>query len=111
MPTMSTPSGASTQNATLKAYEDKVQAQLQEAKAKLDQLEAGAKEHRAEAEIKALSYLKTSKQNIDQKLHDLRTTHDAHVSRAKADIDAHVTSFKASIAEIAAKFKAQPAKK
>jgi hypothetical protein len=111
MPTMSTPSGASTQNATLKAYEDKVQAQLQEAKTKLDQLEARAKEQRADAEIKALSYLNTSKQNIDQKLRDLRTTHDAHVSRAKADINTQVASFKESIAEIAAKFKAQPAKK
>jgi hypothetical protein len=94
------------QNATLKAYEDKVRAQLQETKAKLDQLEARARENRAQAEITALSYLQTTKQNIDQKLQDLRTTHDAHVAGAKADIDAQVASLKTSIAEIAAKFKA-----
>ena len=47
-----------TQSATLKAYEDKIRAQVQEAKAKLDQFEAKAKEKKAQAEITALNSLK-----------------------------------------------------
>ncbi len=107
MTTINTAGGTAAQNATLKAYEDKIRAQLQEAKAKLDQLDARARETRSRAEITALSYLKKTRENIDQKLQDLKATHAAHVSRAKADIDAHVASLKASLDEIAAKAKGQ----
>jgi hypothetical protein len=105
--TINTQAGTSAQNTTLKAYEDKIRTQLQEAKAQLDLLDARARESKARTEITALSYLKKTKDNIDQKLQDLKATHDVHVSRAKADIDAHVASLKASIDEIAAKVKGQ----
>ena len=107
MTTINPPQGTYGQNATLKAYEDKIRGQLQEAKAKLDLLDARARETKSRAELNALSYLKKTKENIDQKLQDLKATHDAHVSRAKADIDAHVASLKSSIDEIAAKAKSQ----
>jgi F0F1-type ATP synthase membrane subunit b/b' len=107
MTTINATGGTTAQNLALKAYEDKVRAQLQEAKAKLDLLDARARESRARAEINALSYLKKAKENIDQKLQDLKATHGVHVSRAKADIDAHVASLKASLDEITAKVKGQ----
>jgi hypothetical protein len=106
----STPSGTAP-SATVKIYEDKINAQIQEAKAKLDQFEAQAKKQGAQAELTAINHLKTAKQNIDRKLQDLKTTHETHVARAKADIEAEVTNFKASIDELAAKFKAHPATK
>jgi len=105
MTTTPTQSGPGAQNATLKAYEDKVRAQLQEGKAKLDQLNAKAKEKQAQAEIDVVSRLNATKQNIEKKLQDLKTTADAQVSRAKADIDADVASFKSSINELASKIK------
>jgi len=107
MTTINTPGGTSAQNATLKAYEDKIRAQLQEAKAKLDLLDARARETKSRTELTALGYLKKNKENIDQKLQDLKAAHDTHISRAKADIDQHVASLKASIDEIAAKVKGQ----
>ena len=105
MTTTPTQSGPGAQNATLKAYEDKVRAQLQEGKAKLDQLNAKAKEKQAQAEIDVVGRLNATKQNIEKKLQDLKTTADAQVSRAKADIDADVASFKSSINELASKIK------
>jgi uncharacterized membrane protein len=105
MTTTPTQSGTGAQNATLKAYEDKVRAQLQEGKAKLDQLNAKAKEKQAQAELDVVGRLNATKQNIEKKLQDLKTTDDVQVPRAKADIDADVASFKSSINELAGKIK------
>src|SRR4030095_8654011 len=103
MTTTPTQSGTGAQNATLKAYEDKVRAQLQEGKAKLDQLNAKAKEKQAQAELDVVGRLNATKQNIEKKLQDLKTTADVQGARAKADIDADVASFKSSINELAGK--------
>jgi uncharacterized membrane protein len=105
MTTTPTQSGTGAQNATLNAYEDKVRAQLQEATAKLDQLNAKAKEKQAQAELDVVRRLNTTKQNIEKKLKDLKTTSDVQVSSAKADIDSDVASFKSSINELAGKIK------
>src|SRR5215831_4603738 len=99
------PQSSAAQGAALKGYEDKIKAQLKEAKARLDLLEAKASEHTAQAEITAINSLKTARQNIDRKLQDLKTTHDAQVARAKASIDADVATFRASIDDFATKFK------
>ena len=96
---------------TLKTYEDKITAQIQEAKARLEQFEAKARDKKAQGETAAIDSLKTAKQNIDRKLQDLKTTHDTNVARAKADIDADVAKFKASIDELAAKLKTHTARK
>lgn len=94
------------QSALLKAYGDKLSAQVQEAKAKLEEFEARAKEQKAQAEIDAIGRLKTTKQNIDRKLHDLKETHETHVARAKADVEAEVARFKTAVEELGAKLKA-----
>ena len=94
------------QGAMLKAYVDKIRAQVHEAKAKLDLFQAKAQNKKAQAHIEAIGSLKTAKDNIEKKLQDLSTTHDAHVVRAKADIDAEVARFKATIDALATKFKA-----
>src|SRR5690349_8244611 len=91
-------------SATIKAYEDKISAQMQDAKARLEQIEAKAKEKNAQAELTAVNSLKTAKQNIDRRLQDLKATHATHVARAKADIDADVAAFKASIDDFSTKF-------
>ena len=100
---MATATQAST--GTLKAFEDKIKAQVAESKSKLDQFEAKAKEKRAGAEAATINHLKTTKQEIDRKLQDLKATHDAHVARAKSEIEADVAKFKASIEDLGARFK------
>ena len=91
--------------AMITSYEEKVRAQVHEVKAKLDLLEATAREKKAQAEITAIGGLKTTRENIERKLQDLRSTSDANVSRAKAAIDADVASFKTAIEGLAAKIK------
>jgi hypothetical protein len=98
-------------SATLKAFEDKVTAQVQEGKAKLEQLEAKAKEQGAQSELDAISGLKATKENIHRKVQDLKTTHEDHMARAQTAIDSDVAAFKTRIAELGAKLKTEPAKK
>jgi hypothetical protein len=97
---MSTTNKQDAPSATIKAYEDKIVSQLQQARSKLQQLEAQAKDKRAQAEVATISSLKTAQQNIDRKLQDLKKTHDTHVTQAKADIDADIATFKASIDQL-----------
>ena len=97
-----------TQSATFRAYKAKIDAEIREAKARLDQFEAKAKELRAKAELAAIDSLKTARQHIDEQLQDLKTSPD--VVRAKSDIDAEVDKFKLSIDELDAKFKTESTK-
>ena len=93
------------ENATLKAYEDKISSQVRDANTKLEEIESKAKEQKAQAEIATVNRLKTARENIDRKLQTLKTTHDADVAQAKTDIDAEVAKLKSSVDELATKFK------
>jgi len=99
------PSSPQMQSATLKAYEDKIRAQVQEGKAKLEQIEAKAKEKHADAEISVINQLKTSRQDIDRKLQELKSTQDAHLAHAKEVIDADVAKFRASLDTLSGKLR------
>jgi hypothetical protein len=92
-------------SATLKAYQDKINSQVREAKTRLDELETKAKEQKAQAEVAAINRLKTTRESIDRKVQDLKTAHETHVAQAKAEIDAEVAKLKSSVDELATKFK------
>lgn len=98
----------SAQNVTAKAYEEKISAQLQQAKAQLGELEARAKDKMAQSEIDTLNHLKTMHQELDKKRQDLKTTGDAKVEQVKAEIDTEVAKLKTSLAEVATKLKVEP---
>jgi len=93
------------------AYEDKIAAQIDAANARIDELEASAKPRRAQAETTAISGLKAARQNIEGMLVDLKTTRDAQVVRAKADIDAAIVAFQASLEDFRRKFTTPSEKK
>jgi hypothetical protein len=88
----------------LKAYADKMRAQINDAKARLQQFETTAKEKGAQAEKAALNNLTAVKENIDRKLHDLATTHESRIAQAKSDIEAEVAKFKSSVEKLGAMF-------
>jgi hypothetical protein len=108
---MTTANAQGSATSTIKAYQDKIAAQMRDAKAKLEQFEATAKDKGAQQEAAAISRLNAVKQNIDRKLQDMKTTNATLVSRAKADIDADVAMFKASIDELATRVKTPSVKK
>ena len=60
----------SEQSAGIKAFEEKISAQLQEAKSKIDEIDARAKGKMAQAEIDAINSLKSKRQEIDKKRQD-----------------------------------------
>ena len=93
----------------IKAYQEKVNAQLQEAKALLSGLEAHAKGKLAQSEIDTIGRLKAN-QEIEKKVHqDLKTTGEVAVAaKVKSDIDTEMTKFKTSVDQFSAKIKSQP---
>ena len=96
--------------AEIKAYQEKIGAQLHEAKALLDGFEAHAKGKLAQSEIDAIARLKAKHQEIDKKVHhDLKVTGEVAIAaKAKSDIDAEIAKFKASLDQLAARAKSQP---
>jgi|SRR5271169_1296005 len=97
--------------AEIKAYQEKINAQLQGAKAVLNGLEAHAKGKLAQSEIDTIARLKAKHQEIEKKVHqDLKTTGEVAVAaKIKFDIDAEMTKFKTSVDQISTKIKSQPA--
>ena len=89
----------------IKAYEEKVGAQLQQAKAQLGEFEAHAKGKMAQAEIDTINRLKSKHQEIEKKRQDLKTVSDAKVGQVKAEIDAEVAKLKTSLADLGTKLK------
>jgi hypothetical protein len=95
---------------TTKGYVEKIALQVAEAKATLALLEAKANEKGAQAELAAINRLKVARQNLDQKLQGLTTTHQSLLGRARADIDEGLSTFKASMNELATNVKTRSAK-
>jgi hypothetical protein len=97
--------------AEIKAHEEKINAQLHEAKALLEQVEAHAKKTKAQAEIDKINALKTRKQEIEKKVHKLlKTAVEAKAAvQIKADIDAELAKLKTSLDEVGTKLKSQAA--
>ena len=96
---------------TLRAYEDKIAAQIHAANTRIDEFEAKAKPRRAQAEVAAIDGLKAGRQNIERMLVDLKTTGDAQAVRAKADIDKAIVTFQASLEDFRHKFTTPSEKK
>ena len=105
MATANAPSGTGT-SATLKAYEDKVIAQIKDAKTKLEQYEAKATAQHNQSETKTIEQLKSTRQNLEQKVRDLKTTQETNLDRAKANIDAEVAKLRTSIDELTDEYRA-----
>jgi ribosomal protein L9 len=95
--------------AEIKAYQEKIGAQLQEAKAVLNGFEAHAKGKLAQSEIDTITRLKAKNQEIEKKVHhDLKTAGEVAVAaKIKSDVDAEMTKFKSSLDQLSAKIKNQ----
>ena len=92
-----------TQSATIRAYEEKIGTQLQQAKAALDQVEARVKGKAAQSDIDVIQRLKTKHQEIERRRQELKTAGEAKVEQIKSQIDAELAKLKSSVAEVAAK--------
>ena len=98
----------------LKVYTVKLAAQIEQAKAKLHELEAYYKGKKAEAEIQAIRGLKVAHDEIVKKSAELaklagKTVAEAKVAQIKAQIEAQLANLNAKVAELSSQ--AQPATK
>jgi hypothetical protein len=98
-------------NPIMKAFEDKVSAQLQEAKAKIEEIEAQAKVQKALKEIDALKDLEKRRLEIETRCYELKTLGEGKVGEAKADLEARLTKLRASLDQVGAKLKSHAAAK
>jgi hypothetical protein len=99
----------SLESAGIKAFEEKVNAQLQEAKAKIDEIEAHAKGKLAQAEIEAIKTFNVRRQEIEKKRQDLKTVGEAKAAQVRAEIESDIAKLKASLDQFSAKVKSQAA--
>lgn len=95
----------------IKAYQEKISAQLQEAKAVLNGLEAHAKGKLAQSEIDTINRLKAKHQEIEKKVQkDFKIAGEVAVAaKVKTDIDSEMTKFRSSLDQLSAKIKSQSA--
>lgn len=95
--------------AEVKAHEEKISAQLHEAKALLEQVEAHARKNKAQAEIEKITGLKSKKEEVEKKLQQLaKTGVEAKAAvQIKSDIEAEVAKLKTSLGEIATRLKSK----
>ena len=95
----------SAQNVDTKAFEEKINSDLQQTKTQLGEFESRAKGKMGQAEIDTINRLKTKHQEIDKKRQNLKTVGDAKLGQAKAEINTDVAKLKSSLAELATKLK------
>lgn len=101
---MSAPHATQGQHALeLKAYQDKVTAQVEQVKAKLHELEAHFKGKKADAEIEAIRGLRTAQQDIEKKRNELKTVGEAKAAQIKAEIDAALANINARLEQLSSK--------
>jgi hypothetical protein len=89
---------------TLQKYEQKIAEHIHAANVRIDEFEAKAQVRRAQAEMAAIDGLKAGRQRIERMLVDLKTTREAQVARAKADIDAAIVTLQASLTDFRRRF-------
>ena len=92
-------------NVNIKAYEEKIVAQLQQARAQITELEARAKSDVKSFKADLLKDVKARSHEIEKKLQELKTTGAANAEQVKADIDAKLEKMKGGLTELAGSIK------
>jgi len=93
-------------NAARKAVYDKVESQVHTFEAQLATLKTKAESAKADAELKAIADLATTKLTLDQKVRELKKAGEAAFQQAKTEVEARIADFDASVKAIEWKIKA-----
>lgn len=88
------------QSGTFKAYEEKLNAQLQQAKSQLEEFESRAKSAGTRAEVETIHHLKTMRQEIEKKNRELRSAGEDSVQQIKTELDAQMAKLKTSLQQL-----------
>jgi len=93
-------------NAARKAVYDKVESQVHTFEAQLATLKTKAESAKADAELKAIASLATTKLTLDQKVRELKKAGEAAFQQAKTEVEARIADFETSVKAIESKINA-----
>lgn len=99
------------QSGTIQAFEEKLNAQLQQAKSQLEEFESRAKSTMTRAEIETINHLKTMRQDVEKKRHALKTAGEGKVQQIKTELEAEMNKLRTSLQQLATKFRDETHKK
>ncbi|HUL74322.1 MAG TPA: hypothetical protein VLT86_14545 [Vicinamibacterales bacterium] len=94
-------------NVARKAVYDKIESQIHLLEAELATLKAKAESAKADAQLRAIANLITTKRALDQKVAELKNAGEAAFEQAKADLEARMADFAESVKTIQSKIKAR----
>src|SRR5262245_27358263 len=94
-----------------KAYEEKVRAELQQAKSQLEEFEARSKAEDKQVATDLINQLKGTHRKIEKDLQKLETSAVEEMEQEKDDIDAGRDKLRAGLAQLATKLKIEPRKR
>ena len=93
-------------NTARKAVYDKLESQIHTFEAQLATLKAKAESAKADAELKAIANLVTTKRTVDQKVAELKKAGEAAFQQAKTDLEVRIAEFDKSVKAIESKINA-----
>jgi DnaJ-domain-containing protein 1 len=95
-------------NAQTKAYEEKIRAELQQAKSRLEEFEASSKAEDKQAADDLINQAKRTQEKIEKQLQKLNTSATEEMEQEKAEIDAGIAKLRAGLTELATKVHKEP---
>ena len=98
-------------DAHTKAYEEKVRAELQQAKSQLEEFEARSKAQDKQVATDLINQLKKTHERIEKERQKLETSAVEEMEQEKTEIDAGLDKLRAGLAQLATKLKIEPRKR
>jgi uncharacterized phage infection (PIP) family protein YhgE len=94
-----------------KTYDEKVRAELQQAKSQLEEFEARSKAQDKQVATDLINELKRTHQKIEKEREKLETSALEEMDQEKAEIEAGLQKLRAGFAQLATKLKIEPRKR
>ena len=95
-------------NAQTKAYEEKVRAELQQAKSRLQEFANRSKAEDKQVATDLMNQLERTHQKIERQLQKLETSAAEEIEEEKAEIDAGIGKLRAELTQLATKLNKEP---
>ena len=95
-------------NAQTKAYEEKVRAELQQAKSRLEEFVNRSKAEDKQVATDLMNQLERTHQKIERQLQKLETSAAEEIEEEKAEIDAGIGKLRAELTQLATKLNKEP---
>jgi len=95
-------------NAQTKAYEEKVRAELQQAKSRLEEFVDRSKAEDKQVATDLMNQLERTHQKIERQLQKLETSAAEEIEEEKAEIDAGIGKLRAELTQLATKLNKEP---